>query len=105
MAMFSARSVAASTLAKARARTTSRRNVALRWFDSTRVRAIPGDQILIGKPGKPAPDPMSITLEFEFWSGRRRVATKKDSPKWRVKISSALRIAVRFIFEFHFRII
>src|SRR5580765_185079 len=42
-----------------RARIASRRNVTFLLFDSMRVTDVPGDQILIGRPGNPAPDPMS----------------------------------------------
>ena len=41
-------------------RVTSRRKVAFFWLDSIRVTSISGAQIFIGRPGKPAPEPMSI---------------------------------------------
>jgi len=67
----------------------------------------------MGRPGKPAPDPRSTTsCELRALSseqsgcGTRDVcrkrwwARKNDSPKWRVTISSGLRIAVRLMRAF-----
>ena len=68
----------------------------------------------MGRPGKPAPEPMSITCGPGTTCqgpGRRSVgphlgfrkqvrAAKMDSPKWRVTISSGWRTAVRLIRAF-----
>src|SRR5204863_7621420 len=61
----------------------------------------------MGMPGNPAPEPTSITrllVVGRWWSaggwlsaigaGNRRRAANKDSPKWRVTISSGSRTAV-----------
>ena len=93
----------------------SRRKVAFFWLDSIRVRSILGAQILMGRPGKPAPEPMSIKrVRAELCSawtaegpcshaileGKRLRAAKRDSPKWRVTISSSLWMAVRLMRAF-----
>jgi len=97
-----------------RARATSRRKAAFLWLDSIRVREISGAQSLRGMPGNPAPEPRSATVtssiggaacggpsasltagDVEECRGKRWRAAKKDSPKWRVTISSSLRMAVR----------
>src|SRR3989442_10629245 len=62
----------------------------------------------MGMPGKPAPEPTSITrllVVGRWWSaggwlsaigaGNRRRAANKDSPKWRGDLSSRPRTAVR----------
>src|SRR5207302_2260873 len=62
----------------------------------------------MGMPGKPAPEPMSITrllVVGRWWSaggwlsaigaGNRRRAANKDSPKWRVKIPFRARTGLR----------
>src|SRR5438309_6833435 len=67
----------------------------------------------MGMPGNPAPEPTSITrllVVGRWWSaggwlsaigaGNRRRAANKDSPKWRVRISSGWRTAGRFIWAF-----
>jgi hypothetical protein len=56
----SARPANTLTSVNVRERATSRRKVAFLWFDSMRVRRIEGSQILVGRPGKPAPEPTSI---------------------------------------------
>src|ERR1035438_6843832 len=85
-----------------RERTTSRRKMAFLRFDSIKVRAISGAQIFIGMPGKPAPEPRSATranprtaedaeaaekffsvLPWSAGVGKRCLAAKRDSPKWR----------------------
>jgi hypothetical protein len=104
-----------------RARATSRRKVAFFWFDSIRVREIFGAQSFMGMPGKPAPEPRSATRASAFGLrasggskaftaegaedaeellGNRWRAAKRLSPKWRVTISSSLRMAVRLMREF-----
>src|SRR5579862_534862 len=92
-----------------RARITSRRKATFLWFDSIRVIGLWGDQILMGRPGNPAPEPRSTirgTVAADCGpeeeagdapgSGSRWRAAKSDSPKWRVTICSGSRIAVRF---------
>src|SRR5579863_5963803 len=100
-----------------RARATSRRKVAFLWLDSISVRAMWGAQSLIGTPGKPAPDPRSATFggfrgegtnehgerDIAPACGNRWRAAKRDSPKWRVTISSGSRIPVRLMREFQRR--
>src|SRR5580700_386905 len=101
-----------------RLRAISRRKVAFFWLDSMRVRLMCGAQILIGRPGKPAPEPMSITRVLAelrsagrtgasaptlVLAGKSWQAANRDSPKWRVTISSSLRMAVRLIRAFQRR--
>jgi hypothetical protein len=69
---------------------------------STSVTSTLGRAIAIGIPGKPAPVPTSVRVADAEAEGKRYRAAKSDSPKWRVMISSGSRIAVRFIFAFHF---
>jgi len=57
----SARAVITFTSVNVSERITSRRKAAFLWFDSIRVSEMAGDQIFSGRPGKPAPEPMSIT--------------------------------------------
>ena len=103
-----------------RARITSRRKVTFLWLDSISVREISGAQSFIGMPGKPAPEPMSATRgagfglrasgsksfntedagDTEEGRGNRCWAAKRDSPKWRVTISSSLWMAVRLMRAF-----
>src|SRR5580700_9572187 len=68
-----------------------------------------GAQSFIGMPGKPAPEPRSasskaLTAEgaeyAEATRGNKWRAANRDSPKWRVTISSSLRIAVRLMRAF-----
>src|SRR5207237_10365511 len=67
----------------------------------------------MGMPGKPVPEPTSITQVLavgRWWltggwlsaigEGNRRRAANKDSPKWRVTISSGWRTAVRLMRAF-----
>jgi len=87
-----------------------------------------GAQSFMGMPGKPAPEPRSarrasglglwapgtsrstskaFTAEDAEYAeetfGKRWVAAKRLSPKWRVTISSSLQIAVRFMRGFQCR--
>src|SRR5450631_363688 len=73
-----------------------------------------GAQILMGRPGKPAPEPTSMTWGWApadlgprfkaevppLDSGHRWRAARMDSPKWRVTISSGSRTAVRLMRAF-----
>jgi hypothetical protein len=96
-------------------RVTSRRKVAFFWLDSIRVTSMSGAQIFIGRPGKPAPEPMSIRRVLaelcSAWTaeggcphvvlaGKSWRAANRDSPKWRVTISSGWRTAVRLMRAF-----
>src|SRR5579885_1039562 len=126
----SARPGKTSTLVNVRARTTSRRKATFFCRDSTSVTRAGGKQILMGKPGKPAPEPMSRRQTEESWqlaaslsvgpwppggsgagatlevassilaAGNRRWARNRDSPKWRVTTSSGPRTAVRLMRRF-----
>src|SRR5579863_8824382 len=104
-------------------RATSRRKAAFFWLDSSRVTSTAGAQIFMGRPGKPAPEPMSISRALAElrsaltapWTslkagsagcadvvlaGKSWRAAKRDSPKWRVTISSGWRMAVRLMRAF-----
>ena len=96
------------------ARMTSRRKVAFFWLDSISVTRRCGAQILMGRPGKPAPEPTSRrsgefppcrTKRDEDGApaallGKRWRAANRDSPKWRVTICSGSRMAVRLMQAF-----
>src|SRR5215472_12277910 len=83
------------------AATTSFKNTVFFVLDSISMTLAEGANIASGKPGKPAPDPRSITLVASV-PGNNREAIKKDSPKCLVTISSGVRTAVRLIRAFHF---
>src|SRR4051812_24624770 len=97
----SARAATTFTLPKASARATSFRNVAFFDCASTRVSRIRGAKSLSGIPGKPAPEPTSITSSAESGCSSVRAANS-DSPKWRSTISCGSRTAVRLVRSFHF---
>src|ERR1022692_931862 len=105
----SARTFCIFTSVNVRARVTSLRKAAFLWLDSMRVRARFEAQSLMGSPGKPAPEPRSARRTGESpvptraVDGKRCVAAKRDSPKWRVTISSGLRMAVRLMRAFQRR--
>src|SRR5207237_8959050 len=57
----SARVADTSMFVNASERITSRRNATFLLLDSMRETLVPEDQILMGSPGNPAPDPMSMS--------------------------------------------
>src|SRR5580704_501674 len=98
-----------------RLRASWRRKATFLWFDSIRVRWSRGAQSLMGTPGKPAPEPMSMReAGWALWlrsgqarevpvptrSGKRWRAANRDSPKWRVTIASGWRTEVRLMRAF-----
>jgi hypothetical protein len=101
-----ARPVNTSMCVNLRARITSRRKVAFLCLDSMRVTDNFEAQILMGSPGKPAPEPRSSKRAPSESPGARGgererfCAAKMDSPKCRVTICSGSRTAVRFSFRF-----
>jgi len=103
-----------------RVRASSRRKADFFWLDSIKVREMVGAQSFIGMPGKPAPEPRSATSKAftaedpsaslragaegaEETRGNKWRAANRDSPKWRVTISSGSRMAVRLMREFQRR--
>src|ERR1700733_1358961 len=86
----SARSLITLMLVNVRARDTSFRKADFLLLDSIRVRWISGAQIVRGRAGNPAPEPISRTrvpvagrqllVRLSCW------ARKRDSPKWRGNI-------------------
>src|SRR6185437_1601644 len=99
----SARWVRTAADLRSSARITSFRKVALRWLDSTSVSSSFGDHSFSGNPGKPAPDPTSITDSCESRVGKSCLAANSDSPKCLVTISSGSLIDVRLSLAFHLR--
>src|SRR5215475_12569439 len=119
----SAREANTSMSVNVSARITSRKKTTFFWFDSIKVTGKEGDQTLMGMPGKPAPDPTSMRWPGEALDGKgprlgpanganlahpgspiavrdKCRAAKSDSPKWRVAISSGVRMAVKLMRAF-----
>ncbi len=90
-----------TAIGRLRTRTASWRNAAFLPRDSARVTAISGRQIAMGIPGKPAPEPKSRRVEIP--AGRAR-AQAMDSTKWRTRMPSSSRTAVRLTRAFQRRI-
>ena len=105
--MVSARALRTVNAESWSARPISRRNVDFLPWLSIRVSWRCGAQYLMGSPGNPAPLPRSKTssavLVGRGCRGKRWRAAKRDSPKWRVTISSGVRRAVRFMCWFQRR--
>jgi hypothetical protein len=80
-----------------RVRTASLRNAAFLFWDSAKVTEISGRHSAIGIPGRPAPEPKSSSVRTS-----RGMATAHtiDSTKWRERMSSSSRIAVRLVRAF-----
>ena len=71
-----------------------------RAIDWTKRMEISGRQSAMGIPGKPAPEPKSSSVAIPAGSARAQAI---DSTKWRRRIPSSSRIAVRFMRAFQRR--
>ena len=79
--------------------TTSLKNAHFFLLDSINVTFVSGLAILIARPGKPAPVPMSTSRQFFMGN---IFEAYMDSPKWRPTMSIESVIAVKLIDWFHF---